>query len=78
MAHMVQTHDGMVLRDDWFIEDVESRLEDNFNGLVLTEAECLKVLEYVADSFDATVGISWDSIDEAIEALFGDRMEVEE
>jgi len=72
MAHMVQTHDGMVLRDDWFIEDVEARLEDEW-GFELTEAECLKVLELAARAFDATIGINWDAIDAAIEALYGDR-----
>ena len=41
MAHMVQTHDGWVLRDDWFIDDVEVRLEDYFGGLTLTKAECV-------------------------------------
>ena len=78
MAHMVQTHDGWVLRDDWFIDDVEVRLEDYFGGLTLTKAECVEVLQLVSDSFDATVGISWDSIDAAIVVLFGDRIEVEE
>ena len=75
MAHMVQTHDGWVLRDDWFIDDVEVRLEDYFGGLTLTKAECVAVLQLVSDSFDATVGISWDSIDAAIVVLFGDRIE---
>lgn len=78
MAHMVQTHDGWVLRDDWFIDDVEVRLEDYFGGLTLTKAECVMVLQLVSDTFDATVGISWDSIDAAIVVLFGDRIEVDE
>lgn len=72
MAHMVETHDGWVLRDDWHVEDVECRLEDYW-GFELTEEECQRVLEKVADSFDATIGISWDSIDCAIQILYGDR-----
>jgi hypothetical protein len=72
MAHMVQTHDGWVLRDDWHVEDVEARLEDYW-GFTLSDDECLKVLELVADSFDANDGINWDAIDAAIECLFGDR-----
>ena len=72
MAHMVETHDGWVLRDDWHVEDVECRLEDYW-GFELTEEECQRVLEKVADSFDATIGISWDSIDCAIQVLYGDR-----
>ena len=72
MARMVQTHDGWVLRDDWFIEDVEARLEDVWS-FTLTEAECLEVLSLVADSFDANNGVTWSAIDSAIETLFGDR-----
>lgn len=72
MAHMVQTHDGWVLRNDWFIEDVQARLEDYWD-FVLTDAECVRVLELVAKAHDANDGITWGSIDSAIGALFGDR-----
>lgn len=72
MAHMVETHDGWVLRDDWDIYDVQARLEDYW-GFELTDAECTKVLKLVARSHDANVGINWDSIDAAIETLYGDR-----
>ena len=72
MAHMVQTHDGLVLRDDWFIDDVQARLEDYWD-FTLTDEECVEVLMLVADSFDANIGITWDSIDAAIRSLFGDR-----
>ena len=72
MAHMVQTHDGWVLRDDWFIDDVQARLEDYWD-FTLTDEECVEVLMLVADSFDANIGITWDSIDAAIRSLFGDR-----
>ena len=72
MAHMVMTHDGWVLRDDWSIDDVQARLEDYW-FFTLTEGECLRVLELAADSFDANVGINWEVIDSAIGTLFGDR-----
>jgi hypothetical protein len=69
---MVQTHDGWVLRDDWFIDDVQARLEDYWD-FSLTDEECVEVLMLVADSFDPNIGITWDSIDAAIRSLFGDR-----
>lgn len=72
MAHMVQTRDGLVLRNDWFIDDVEARLEDYWD-FTLTEDECVKVLMLVADSHDANIGITWDSIDTAIRSLYGNR-----
>jgi len=72
MAHMVETHDGWVLRDDWDIYDVQARLEDYW-GFELTDAECTKVLKLVAKAFDANIGINWDAIDAAIENLYGNR-----
>ena len=77
MARMIQTHDGWVLRDDWYVDDVEARLADHW-GFTLTQDECIKVLELVADSFDANDGVTWDAIDSAIEALYGDRKVDEE
>ena len=72
MARMIESHDGWVLRDDWYIEDVEARLEDYW-GFTLTEAECLKVLHLVVDAFDANIGVNWDAIDASNETLYGDR-----
>lgn len=72
MAHMVQTHDGWVLRNDWFIEDVQARLEDYWD-FTLSEDECLEVLGLVADAHDANIGVNWDAIDAAIQSLFGHR-----
>ncbi len=72
MAHMVETHDGWVLRNDWDIYDVQARLEDGW-GFELFDEECMEVLKLVARSHDANIGINWDSIDAAIETLYGDR-----
>lgn len=72
MARLIETHDGWVLRDDWYIDDVQARLQDYW-GFTLTDSECLRVLELVANSFDANDGVTWGSIDAAIGALFGDR-----
>ena len=73
MAHMIIDEcDQVVLRNDWFIDDVEARLEDYW-GFTLTREECAKVLTLVADSHDANDGINWDAIDAAIESLYGER-----
>jgi hypothetical protein len=72
MAHLV-TEDGITfIRNDWYVDDVQARLEDNWD-FTLTDDECIKVLELVADSHDANDGINWDAIDAAIECLYGDR-----
>jgi hypothetical protein len=72
MAHLV-TEDGITfIRNDWYVDDVQARLEDNWD-FTLTDDECIKVLELVADAHDANDGINWDAIDAAIESLYGDR-----
>ena len=73
MAHIIIDEcDQIVLRNDWFIDDVEARLEDYWD-FTLTKDECAQVLMRVADSHDANIGINWDSIDAAIRSLYGDR-----
>ena len=72
MAHLV-TEDGITfIRNDWYVDDVQARLEDNWD-FTLTDDECIKVLQLVADAHDANDGINWDAIDAAIESLYGDR-----
>ena len=72
MAHLV-TEDGITfIRNDWYVDDVQARLEDNWD-FTLTDDECIKVLELVADAHDANDGINWDAIDAAIASLYGDR-----
>ena len=77
MARMIESHDGWVLRDDWTTCDVGTRLDDYW-GFDLTEEERIEVLRLVADAFDANIGVNWDAIDSAIEALYGDRKVDEE
>jgi hypothetical protein len=69
---MTDESDEVILRNDWFVDDVLARLEDNWD-FTLTVDECIKVLQLVADAHDANIGINWDCIDEAIESLYGDR-----
>jgi len=72
MAHLV-TEDGITfIRNDWYVDDVQARLEDNWD-FTLTDDECINVLQLVADAHDANDGINWDAIDAAIESLYGDR-----
>ena len=59
MAHM----EGDMLRDDWHLEDVHSCVEG------LTDEQAHAVLTHVAETFDATLGINWDSFIYAAQAL---------
>ena len=67
MAHMAQTEAGVwYLTDDWHIEDVQNVRPD------LDDDQCIRVLEVIADSFDANNGINWDVIEYFAHTLFPD------
>ncbi len=55
----------------WSIQDVYTRAEDMF--LEVTESEAWEILQRVKRYFDAEVGISWDSIDQAIDEHFREK-----
>jgi len=65
MAKVVFENNEYILRDDWSIEDVRNIIE--FNNIEeaesFTDEDCVRVLEIVAENFDANYGITWDSID---------------
>jgi hypothetical protein len=52
------------LQDPWCVDDVLQQRPD------LTEAQACEVLAFMADKFDANIGINWDVIDSAAEYLF--------
>jgi hypothetical protein len=65
MAHMKQTETGIwYLTDDWHVEDILHIRPD------LTEDEALRVLEVLADDFDANNGINWDVIQYTADSIF--------
>ena len=67
MAHMKQTETGQwYLADDWHIDDVQDVRPD------LDDDQCIRVLEVIADSFDANYGINWDVIEYTANSLFPD------
>jgi hypothetical protein len=56
----------------WGVEDVKRQAI--VRGLKLTKKECQRVLEMVLQTHDATLGVSWDTLDDVIINLFGDRI----
>jgi hypothetical protein len=54
------------------VEDVKRQAV--VRGLKLTKKECQRVLEMVLQTHDATLGVSWDTLDDVIINLFGDRI----
>jgi len=74
MAKVVFENNEYILRDDWSIEDVRNIIE--FNNIEeaesFTDEDCVRVLEIVAECFDANYGITWDSLEYAINQLIED------
>lgn len=56
----------------WSIEDVYACAEERERG-TLTQEEARKVLKDVEANHDCTYGVSWESIDYAIEDVILDR-----
>tara|TARA_A100001391_G_scaffold183920_1_gene151475 strand:- start:298 stop:567 length:270 start_codon:yes stop_codon:yes gene_type:complete len=64
----------------WSIEDVEYRLEEYYKPifnpeLKYTKENCMDILHNVVDDHDAGYGVTWESIDYAIENYFYDELE---
>jgi hypothetical protein len=69
MAHLHTLENGqLVIRDDWGMDDIQSVAECNFD-VILTDSQIRQVMEIVVEAFDANYGISWDSIDSAIQQV---------
>lgn len=70
MAKMKFENYDWYLSDNWSIDDVRSVLdcEDDF-----TDDECVRVLEIVADAFDASVGINWEVIEYAVQMVIAEK-----
>ena len=65
MAHMKQNEAGVwYLADDWHIDDVKEIRPD------LDDDQCIAVLEAVADAFDASLGINWDTLEYTADWLY--------
>jgi len=50
---------------EWSVDDVRSRAQQH--GINLSNSDCIEILECVENNHDANLGISWDTIDNAID-----------
>jgi hypothetical protein len=69
MAQVILENGAWVLRSDWHIEDIKMQGENM--GFELSDDDCFQIMEMIADSFDANLGINWDVIDCAINEYMG-------
>lgn len=68
MAKVVFENNQYILRNDWGIDDVRNIIDyaDITLAKSFTDEDCVRILEIVADCFDANYGITWDSLEDAI------------
>ena len=57
------------LQDPWSVEDVQNQRPD------LNHEQSVEVLVFMADRFDANIGINWDVIDSAADHLYPEENE---
>lgn len=64
MAHIEVVNGKLVLKDDWYIEDIMGECEG------LTEVQAEAVLIAIALSFDANEGINWEVIHYTVDRMY--------
>ena len=67
MAHLIKENNNWVIRDDWHESDVRDVAENM--EVELTDEQVYKVMQVVVKAFDANEGISWYSIESAIDIV---------
>jgi hypothetical protein len=65
MCKVIEINGSYVLRDEWDLEDIQNQAENM--DIQLSKDQVLKVMYWIAKTYDTNYGINWDSIDSAIE-----------
>jgi hypothetical protein len=64
--HVLQKEDAIFI--EWCIDDVKDVRED------LDDDQAMEVLEYVKDNHDATIGVSWETLQSAADLLYPEEL----
>jgi hypothetical protein len=73
MTKVVQENGMFILRDDWHIEDI---LQEAANmDYKLSYGQAVQIMDVIAKSFDANIGINWVVIGEAINSVMDNEPE---
>jgi len=64
------------VQDVWSTEDVDSLIgrKNYVFRLALSDSDKIAVLRKMEEDYDANVGFNWDALDNALLALFGDKI----
>jgi hypothetical protein len=70
MANVIQNNEGeWVLREEWCFEDIRN-VNNDWHEYNLSDEDCLNIMRIAETSFDANIGLNWDSISSAIDFYF--------
>ena len=47
----------------WCIDDIKSAMKNRQNPIEITDDECMEILDNMERRHDASLGITWDTID---------------
>jgi hypothetical protein len=67
MARVIRENEVLILRNDWYEEDIRSVAEEM--GIELTDGMVEETMHLIAKAFDANIGINWESIEAAIDVI---------
>ena len=73
MTKVVQENGMFILRDDWHIEDILQEAANN--DYELSYGQAVQIMDVIAKSFDANIGINWVVIGEAINSVMDNEPE---
>lgn len=72
MATLVTDNGSPYIEDIWNLEDFRS-VADGYDEEEFSDDELLQAMELVVDNFDANYGITWETIEAALDVIVWNR-----
>ena len=72
MATLVTDKGAPYIEDIWYLDDFRS-VADGSDTEEFTDEELLEAMELVVDNFDANYGITWETIEAALDQIVWER-----
>lgn len=68
MATLITDKGAPYIEDIWYLDDFRS-VADGYEEEEFTEDDLLNAMELVVDNFDANLGITWETIEAALDVI---------
>jgi hypothetical protein len=72
MATLITDKGAPYIEDIWNLDDFRN-VADRSDTEEFTDEELLQAMETVVDNFDANYGITWETIEAALDQIVGER-----